>query len=1256
MRKLFLALLLGGLAATVITAETIIPGGYVSGTWEASGSPYLVEGWITVHDDSSLIIESGVEVIFQGYYRFIINGYFEAIGTESDSILFTAADTSEGWWGLRFNEAQDSCQIAYSIVERGYPFSDGGGIYCQETDILIIGNCTVRNNSPHGINCVFSNPIINQCLVYNNWGKGLNFAGCDTILISECTICQNGPSFAIDLNNYSYATIENSIIEDNEYAGIHVQQSEINISNCDILRNGHFGIFSSDSYMMVTDCIISDNVSTGIQLCGGSGEYISRCIVSNNGYGGISKDPGSLSFLINCTISGNYGWGIGLHSASQHIRNSIIEGTEIGTGIYFDDSPASSVKYCDLYDNDGGSFGGSPPPELGIITTINNNGDSCDVFKNIFLDPLFYSTAGDSAFHLTENSPCIDAGDPSSLPDPDGTITDMGAIYFDQSGSGVHVEGYCYLQNQTNHQFTKVLFIADSPSAQTDSTFTYNTGYYNLYLTPGFYDVYYMHDGYITGVLLDQNCTGSISLPEITLVPEVPMYNIGGQLSGVLEEAIYFVEDDISVMAGDSLIIEPGAVFRFTGDFGFNIDGYLYAAGTESDSIKFISDNWLMPWNGIDLNSSSGDTCKFEYCLVSGSDEHGIYIISGSPSLSNSTIKNNWAYSMGGGLYCGNDSDPTVTNCTINGNFSTGYGAGIYCGEGCSASFLDCDINDNQGSGGVYIDHCAPSFENCTINENLFGLLMSDFAAPVFINCQINYNSGGGMRLLWDCTPSFYDCDILYNTAGEGGGINVRWRCNAYFERCIVSENTADEGGGIYCFDSSPTFIKCSINRNTANYGGGIKICQDAYQDSTHPYFEDCEFIENTANVWGGGIRCGLVAGYPSISTFRRCVLAGNSPETFQGSWNIIEMDNCTITDSYDDNLYLGEGMQLYATNSIFSFATTGVGIAFVSSYSSYISYCNFYGNAAGSFSGAAPPNLGQLVSVNANGDSCDIYNNIFLDPLYLYREQNDYRLQWGSPCIDAGDPDPQYNDPDGTVADMGAFYFNQNEPVQVFLTPYNAPIIVPPEGGSFDYGIQVVNISGQTHQLDVWLNVLLPDGSLLGPLVGPVPLAMPPGFNGFRERTQAVPAGAPAGTYTYQAWVGIHPVEPWHHDSFIFSKLGSDGSDAFSGWSNHGDPFENWLTSEELVIIPSSYSLDQNYPNPFNPFTVINFQLPEACFVELVIYDISGRMVAELADGWRDAGYHEVSFDASGLSSGVYIYWLKAGAYSANGKMILMK
>ena len=87
-----------------------------------------------------------------------------------------------------------------------------------------------------------------------------------------------------------------------------------------------------------------------------------------------------------------------------------------------------------------------------------------------------------------------------------------------------------------------------------------------------------------------------------------------------------------------------------------------------------------------------------------------------------------------------------------------------------------------------------------------------------------------------------------------------------------------------------------------------------------------------------------------------------------------------------------------------------------------------------------------------------------------------------------------------------------------------------------------------------------------------------------------------------------------------------------------------------------TEFTLLDAYPNPFNPTTMLSFALPQAERVNLKVYSPTGALVATLVDGWRDAGSHEVTFDASGLTSGVYVYRLNAGEFNASGKMILMK
>lgn len=89
---------------------------------------------------------------------------------------------------------------------------------------------------------------------------------------------------------------------------------------------------------------------------------------------------------------------------------------------------------------------------------------------------------------------------------------------------------------------------------------------------------------------------------------------------------------------------------------------------------------------------------------------------------------------------------------------------------------------------------------------------------------------------------------------------------------------------------------------------------------------------------------------------------------------------------------------------------------------------------------------------------------------------------------------------------------------------------------------------------------------------------------------------------------------------------------------------------------IPDYFDLKQNYPNPFNPSTKIEYTIPEASFVQLRVLDMLGSEVANLVNEEQLVGNYEVTFDASGLSSGVYLYILRTGKFFQTKKMILTK
>jgi hypothetical protein len=94
----------------------------------------------------------------------------------------------------------------------------------------------------------------------------------------------------------------------------------------------------------------------------------------------------------------------------------------------------------------------------------------------------------------------------------------------------------------------------------------------------------------------------------------------------------------------------------------------------------------------------------------------------------------------------------------------------------------------------------------------------------------------------------------------------------------------------------------------------------------------------------------------------------------------------------------------------------------------------------------------------------------------------------------------------------------------------------------------------------------------------------------------------------------------------------------------------------ENGVEIPDTFTLLQNYPNPFNPSTHIRYVVPERSFVSVRVYNILGAQVAVADEGDRDAGVHEVTFDAARLPSGEYFVRMTSGSFTETKKMLVLK
>ncbi|MFA5781034.1 MAG: right-handed parallel beta-helix repeat-containing protein, partial [Bacteroidales bacterium] len=173
-------------------AQTNVPGGNVSGTWTIAGSPYLIQGSIQILNDSTLTIEPGVTVNFQGTYKMYVQGRVIAIGTAKDTIIFTSANPTNGWRGIRFDNTpatNDTSKLIYCKVQYGRATGTGndargGALYFENFSKAIISNCLITNNSSNafggGICCSdYSSPTISNNIISNNtasdnsiWGNG----------------------------------------------------------------------------------------------------------------------------------------------------------------------------------------------------------------------------------------------------------------------------------------------------------------------------------------------------------------------------------------------------------------------------------------------------------------------------------------------------------------------------------------------------------------------------------------------------------------------------------------------------------------------------------------------------------------------------------------------------------------------------------------------------------------------------------------------------------------------------------------------------------------------------------------------------------------------------------------------------------------------------------------------------------------------------------------------------------------------------
>ncbi|TKJ41122.1 hypothetical protein CEE37_05490 [candidate division LCP-89 bacterium B3_LCP] len=236
-------------------------------------------------------------------------------------------------------------------------------------------------------------------------------------------------------------------------------------------------------------------------------------------------------------------------------------------------------------------------------------------------------------------------------------------------------------------------------------------------------------------------------------------------------------------------------------------------------------------------------------------------------------------------------------------------------------------------------------------------------------------------------------------------------------------------------------------------------------------------------------------------------------------------------------------------------------------------------------------------------------------------------------------------------VEDSTLYPFSLPE-LAISATP-SGSVIIPSQGGTIDFNITLENMSGNTLSFDIWTEIRLPNNISFGPTINRA-LNLPPTIIS-RDLTQGVPAGAPAGTYTYYAFVGDQSQQSvWTYGSFDFTKSGIDGSTSGFVFPDCQEIEIFGSVDETKTVI--SPEMKPPSPNPFNPTTVVEFAIPKPDHVKLALFNSMGRKVLDIVDGYRQAGQHQLTVNAGHLPSGVYFLRFEASGISQVSKALLVK
>ena len=645
-----------------------------------------------------------------------------------------------------------------------------------------------------------------------------------------------------------------------------------------------------------------------------------------------------------------------------------------------------------------------------------------------------------------------------------------------------------------------------------------------------------------------------------------------------------------TIQKGVDIAIDMDTVYVSNGIYegGISISNKAISIIGESREETKINQPISSPQISI-IECEAGTTRVENFIIESGSSNNGGGIFSSESTIEveNVDFSNN-SSSNNGAAINSIESTVKVQNSTFSLNTCNSLGGAIYVDPLSTCEIYNSSFDNNGalwggaiatvGGGKLLVEGCNISFNTASGNNP-----NPDYDYPTF-------GGGGGIYQEWSDSLEIYDTEIINNTAatGAGGGIAIYLSNDIIIDNIVLSDNSS----------SGPDY---------PSGGGGA-----AFYRADNVLFENSTIANNVSNHnSGGGIFFGSESGQASIvvhATFNRLTLVNNSALSGGAifGWSAIL------------NLYNSTIAQNEASNSEWS----GGGLA-----SHYVTEPNiinslFYDNIPNSIHNGYPQTsvlvAYSLVQEVWAGEG----NLVDIDPLFMDPENEDFRLQLTSPCIDAG------------TADLDGNGFDDND---LFYTGS------APDMGALEWVIAAPNLEAYAQDSTVILAWTEIEEDLLYYQLDRATNAM---FTENVDQTYVT-----TNTYTD---------DDIDTDIEYFYRV-SGYVGYWTDYSNTVSVIIESLDLDEDSAMHLDYKIHQNYPNPFNPTTQIKYDLPEDALVSINIYDLMGRSIKSLVNSQQTAGYRSIQWNATNnlgepVSAGMYLYTIQAGEFRQTKKMVLLK